>query len=58
MLLKRDPNHPSLHLKRSGPVGSARVTQVVRVLGVEAEDGITWVWIGSHRDYERLIDRR
>ncbi len=56
-LLKQDPGHPSLHLKRVGPLWSAGVTQAARALGVQADDGITLIWIGSHRDYERLISR-
>jgi hypothetical protein len=55
-LLKRDPRHPSLHLKKIGRFWSARVGLRHRALGVESPDGVVWFWIGSHADYDRLID--
>ena len=57
-LLKTNSSHPSLHLKKVGKFWSVRATASHRALGVEAESGIVWFWIGSHADYERLIDAR
>ena len=54
-LLKADPRHPSLHLKRVGRYWSVRVGLDWRALGVEAEAGVVWFWIGSHDEYDRLI---
>jgi hypothetical protein len=54
-LLKTDPRHPSLHLKRVGRFWSVRVGTGHRALGVEALDGIVWIWIGTHERYNRLI---
>ncbi|MSO85283.1 MAG: hypothetical protein EXR02_09340 [Rhodospirillales bacterium] len=54
-LLKRDPRHPSLHLKKVGRFWSARVGLHHRALGVESPDGVVWFWIGSHADYDKLI---
>ena len=54
-LLKRDPKHPSLHLKRAGKYWSARVGRNYRALGVEIPEGILWFWIGTHAEYDRLI---
>ena len=34
---------------------SARVGKGYRALGVEVKDGISWVWIGTHAEYEKLI---
>jgi hypothetical protein len=56
-LLKSDPRHPSLHLKRVGRYWSARVGASYRALGVDSEDGILWFWIGPHEEYERIIKR-
>lgn len=56
-LLKIDPHHPSLHLKRVGRYWSARVGLSYRVLGVNGADGIVWFWIGPHEDYARIIKR-
>lgn len=57
-LLKADPRHPSLHLKRIGELWSVRVTDQYRALGIAAPDGIAWIWIGTHREYERRIQRQ
>lgn len=53
-LLKADPRHPSLHLKRVGQFWSCRVGFHHRVLGVDVEGGILWFWIGDHTEYNRL----
>lgn len=55
-LLRENPGHPSLHFKKVGRFWSVRVGSSYRALGVEAHDGIVWFWIGSHGEYERLID--
>ncbi len=34
---------------------SARVTRDYRTLGLLEGEGITWFWIGSHAEYDRLI---
>jgi hypothetical protein len=54
-LLKADPRHPSLHLKRIGNFWSVRVGLAHRALGANCEGGIVWFWIGSHADYATLL---
>jgi mRNA-degrading endonuclease RelE of RelBE toxin-antitoxin system len=54
-LLKKDPSHPSLHLKKVGKYWSVRVGIKYRALGVEMEDGILWFWIGRHSEYDKLV---
>jgi hypothetical protein len=54
-LLKDDPQHPSLRLKKVGIYWSARVDKRHRALAMEVEDGLLWFWIGTHDDYGRLI---
>jgi len=54
-LLKEDPQHPSLRLKKVGRYWSARIGLRHRALAVEVEDGLLWFWIGSHADYDALI---
>ncbi len=54
-LLKQDNTHPSLHLQRIGRFFSVRIGLHYRALGVEAEDGILWIWIGTHADYDKLV---
>jgi len=53
--LKGDPRHPSLHFKQVGRFRSVRVGCRYRALGVEVEDGISWFWIGTHAEYDKLI---
>jgi hypothetical protein len=53
-----DPYHPSLHFKRihsTRPVFSARIGIHYRAVGILDGQEITWFWIGSHADYDRLV---
>ncbi len=54
-LLKADPSHPSLHFKKVGTYWAVRVGKGYRALGVEVEEGISWFWIGTHAEYDKLI---
>ncbi|MEL6490856.1 MAG: hypothetical protein AAFQ95_12930 [Cyanobacteria bacterium J06621_3] len=54
-LLKKDPSHPSLHFKKTGQFWSVRVGKGYRSLGIEVADGISWFWIGTHSEYDKLI---
>jgi hypothetical protein len=54
-LLKANPRHPSLHFKQVGRFWSARVGLQYRALGVDAQDGIVWFWIGTHGEYDKMI---
>jgi hypothetical protein len=57
-LLKTDPFHPSLHLKRVGrsrQLWSVRVGMRYRALALEKPDGIVCFWIGTHAEYDRLL---
>ena len=54
-LLKENPRHPSLHLKKTGRFWSVRIGLRHRALAVEVEDGLLWFWIGSHAEYDALI---
>jgi hypothetical protein len=56
-LLRRNPEHPSLHFKKAGAYRSVRVGIAYRALGVEDGNAVIWFWIGSHDEYERLINR-
>jgi hypothetical protein len=57
-LLWRDPRHPSLHFKRVGKFWSARIGLHCRALAVEAQGELLWVWIGTHADYDRLVQQK
>jgi hypothetical protein len=57
VLLRHNPTHPSLQFKpvARGKYRSVRVGLYYRALGLPADDGIVWFWIGSHADYDRLL---
>jgi mRNA-degrading endonuclease RelE of RelBE toxin-antitoxin system len=54
-LLKKNPQHPSLHFKKVGRFWSVRVGGRYRALAIDVEDGLLWFWIGSHADYDAMI---
>ena len=56
--LRTDPSHPSLHFKgvAAGRFHSVRVGLYYRALGLPVEGGVHWFWIGTHAEYDRLID--
>ena len=55
MLFAQNPQHPSLRFKKIGNRWSVRVGLRYRALATETDDGLLWIWIGSHEDYDRLI---
>ena len=57
-LFLADPGHPSLRFKKveqTENVYSVRIGLGYRALGVLQGSVITWFWIGSHADYDRLV---
>lgn len=56
-LLKADPKHPSLRLKKVGQYWSARVGRKYRSLAVDTSDGLIWFWIGRHGNYDKVLRR-
>jgi len=55
-LLKRDPRHLSLQLKKAGRLWAARVDLDFRVLAYNSSEGLVWFWIGPHDEYERYLN--
>lgn len=55
-ILKENPRYPSLHFKRIGDYWSVRVNLDYRALGVANGGDVIWFWIGSHSDYDKLIN--
>jgi hypothetical protein len=59
-LFEQDPFHPSLQFKQVHPIRpifSARVGLGYRALAVRVRNEAIWFWIGSHADYDNLLDR-
>ena len=55
ILLKANPQHPSLHFKKVGRLWSVRVGIGHRALATEVEGNMRWHWIGSHADYNTRL---
>jgi len=56
-LFVANPNHSSLRLKQVGPYWAVRVGRGYRALARRRDKDFFWFWIGSHDEYDRLIDR-
>ena len=59
-LFREDLRHPSLQFKKvhgRDLVYSVRVTLGYRALGLLEDEEITWFWIGTHAQYDRLLDQ-
>ena len=59
-LFAADPHHPSLKFKKLPPhedLWSARVSNNYRTIGRRRGDVIVWFFIGSHADYDKLLER-
>jgi len=56
-LLKTDPRHSSLRLKKTRIFWSVRIGLRHRALARERKEGLVWFWIGRHDVYERLLKR-
>lgn len=54
-LMKQDPRHASIRLKRAGVFWTARVGLHYRALAKDREEGLVWVWIGHHSEYDRIL---
>jgi hypothetical protein len=57
-LFAADPAHPSLRFKKLGgceDVWSVRINEQYRAVGERKGDTVTWVWIGSHNDFDKLF---
>lgn len=59
-LWHRDPQYPSLRFRRlqgSPDRFTVRVGRNHRAIGKLTADQMTWVWIGTHAEYDRLVGR-
>jgi len=54
-LLKTNPRHPSLQLKKVGKYWSVRVGLKYRTVAVEIQEGLLWFWIGTHAEYDHVF---
>jgi len=59
-LFRQNPAHPGLHFKQvdiEPPIYSARVGMRYRAVGARDGDTIVWYWIGSHANYDQLLEQ-
>ncbi|MBN2060749.1 MAG: hypothetical protein JW882_10080 [Deltaproteobacteria bacterium] len=56
-LLKENPQHPSLFLKKVADYWSIRIGKRHRALAVKVEDGLVWFRVGTHAEYDRQIQK-
>jgi hypothetical protein len=59
-IFKINPYHPGLHFKKifdDPATFSARVGISYRAVGTLDGDTIIWYWIGSHADYDKLLEQ-
>jgi len=58
-LFRDNPSHPGLHFKQvhaDPPTYSVRVGIGYRAISVRDGDRLVWFWIGSHAEYDRLVE--
>ena len=55
-LLKANSKHPSLHFKKIRKLWSVRIGKGYRALALDGINGIYWFWIGTHAEYDRLLN--
>ena len=59
-LFIENPHHPSLRFKSihpTRPIYSVRIGKNYRAVGVREDDDIIWYWVGSHAEYDKLIQQ-
>lgn len=57
---KEDPSYPSLRFKKVHPklpIYSARINKNYRAVGQLEDDTVIWFWVGSHAEYDSLLDQ-
>ncbi|UBF30795.1 hypothetical protein K9N68_39775 (plasmid) [Kovacikia minuta CCNUW1] len=57
---KQDPSYPSLRFKKVHPklpIYSARINKDYRAVGQLENDTVIWFWVGSHAEYDLLLDQ-
>jgi len=53
---KKNPQHPSLKLKKVDEYWSVRVGIRYRALGIDVEKGVLCFWIGTHAEYDKMVN--
>jgi hypothetical protein len=56
-LFRSDPLHPSLGFAKKGAVWTVDIGLYYRAIAWREGNNLVWFWIGSHEDYNRLMNR-
>jgi hypothetical protein len=56
-IMKADPDYPSLHFKKIGRLWSVRVGLHYRALGLDKGESVVWFWVGTHAEYDKLLQK-
>lgn len=57
-MFAQNPDHPSLRFKKlqgGGEIGSVRINEQYRAVGVRSGDTGEWIWIGTHKEFDNLF---
>jgi hypothetical protein len=57
---KKDLGYPSLRFKKVHPelpIYSARISKSYRAVGQLEGDAVIWFWVGSHAEYDKLLEQ-
>jgi hypothetical protein len=57
---KQDSRYPSLRFKKVHPklpIYSVRINKDYRAVGQLKGDTVIWFWVGSHAEYDLLLDQ-
>lgn len=56
-LFKIEPYHPSLGFQAKGKVWTVDIGRSYRAIAFRTENQLWWFWIGSHEDYNNVLNR-
>lgn len=57
---QQNPNYPSLRFKKIHPtlsIYSVRINKDYRAVGQLEGDTVIWFWVGSHAEYDALLNQ-
>ena len=55
-VIKQYPNHPLLRLMKIEKIISMRIGSRVRALACEEGETVIWFWVGTYRQYKKLVE--
>ena len=55
-LFRTQPFHPSLGFSKKGSVWTVDIGLHYRAIAFREQDTLVWFWIGSHEDYNHMMN--